>query len=316
MSATSPAVLEAYVRRFGDLKRNRNARLGDAPHKPVLLLAILDGIERGEIRENRVRLNPFLVAAFQAFWRALVPDRPPKRVVYPFRYLVGDGFWILEKAGRDVGPRELGDPTSIPALAAVADAGRFDDALWELLQNPVSRAVLRRTLLDTYFPDAAPAPALPADPLEAAARRLTEEARTTRFRQKVTSTVRDSDVGYLRHSLFPRVVKELYDHACAVCRLGVRDDRQRTLVEAAHILKFATFGNDDPRNGVALCPNHHQGFDHGWFGIRDDYTVVASPRVAGEGYVVPGAAIALPTLPDLAPDPAALAWHREHVLLR
>jgi putative restriction endonuclease len=27
-------------------------------------------------------------------------------------------------------------------------------------------------------------------------------------------------------------------------------------------------------NGLALCKNHHWAFDHGWFGVDEDYRIV------------------------------------------
>ena len=43
-----PETLSKYLNSFGNLHRN----LGVAPHKPVLLLSILDEIDQGHIREN------------------------------------------------------------------------------------------------------------------------------------------------------------------------------------------------------------------------------------------------------------------------
>lgn len=251
------------------------------------------------------------------YWRALVPDGTwRERIIYPFRYLASDGFWEMIKDGAPIADADLGHPTSIGQLAARIDYGRFVPALWPLLQDRVARDALRRTLLDTYFAGAAQiSDAVAVDPLAAEAERLIEEARQVRFRkQPEPKLIRESDIAYLRHSLFPRVVTGLYDHACAVCRLGVRDDGGRTLVDAAHILPFARFGNDDPRNGLALCKNHHWGFDSGWFTIAPDYTVIASPAVRGiTALVSPGTSILLPANSDLAPTLEALEWHRRNI---
>ena len=120
---------------------------------------------------------------------------------------------------------------------------------------------------------------------------------------------------YVRHSLFPGVVKSLYDESCAVCGLSVRADKGG-LVDAAHIMPFHLFHNDDPRNGIAFCKNHHWGFDVGWYAIGDDYKLIVSPQLQnGIGYVTAGALLRLPGLPKLAPAQEALAWHRSHKFL-
>lgn len=319
----SSELLARYVRTFSTLHRNHNSRLGAAPHKPILLLAILDCIERGSITENVVVLTPELVATFHTYWRALVPENTwSDKIVYPFRYLVHEKFWQLVKNGVAVSATELGHPTSIGQFQTVVDSGKFSEDLWELLQEKTAREVLRKTLLDTYFANTALEEMI-ADPLAAEAERLIEEARKTRFRRTPTpKVVRESDGAYLRHRLFPQVVADLYDHRCAVCRLGVRDNGNRTLVEAAHIQSFALFGNDDPRNGLALCPNHHRGFDAGWFTITAHYTLQVSPRLRsgtkenGTDYVHEGATVQTPSNSLYAPALDALAWHEEHIFQR
>lgn len=220
------------------------------------------------------------------------------------------------KDGRVLAANELGHPTSIGQFTTVADAGRFADDLWQLLQDALAREVLKKTLMDTYFPNAVAAvqaaEASSADPLEEEAERLTEEAVRVRFRKQPTpKNFRDSDAAFLRHRLFPRVVTRLYSHACAVCRLGMHDTSGRTLVEAAHIKDFALFGSDDPRNGLALCPNHHTGFDAGWFTVTAEYRLKVSRRLSGgvSEYAKEGTRIHTPEDERYVLDPDALAWH-------
>ena len=315
--------LRRYLQRFASLHVHKNAQRGTAPHKPVLLLALLDSIEKGTIRENRVELTPELVATFRQWWRLLVPQGGwQERIVYPFRYLVAEGFWELVRYGQPVATTVLGDPTTIRQLMESIEYGRFAPDLWMLLPTQEARTLLRETLLTTYFPQYAPqhqVALLPVDTLAAEAMRLTAEATQVRYRPRpVSQVVRESDAAYLRHYLFSRVVKGLYDHACAVCRLATRDDTDSTVVDAAHIQPFATFHNDDPRNGLALCKNHHWGFDRGWFGVSDDYTVLLSPHLSetADTYIQTGARLVLPAKREYAPAPEALAWHRTNVLQR
>lgn len=61
----------------------------------------------------------------------------------------------------------------------------------------------------------------------------------------------------MRDARFSRRVIAAYEGLCAMCGLGVG------LVQGAHIYPVAAPGSSDaPRNGLALCPNHHLAFDH------------------------------------------------------
>ena len=57
------------------LKRatHRNKVYGKAPHKVVLLLAVVEQIEAGNITDNKIYITADLVAAFQKIWLKLVP---------------------------------------------------------------------------------------------------------------------------------------------------------------------------------------------------------------------------------------------------
>jgi putative restriction endonuclease len=47
--------LKTYISKFQRLKQG-NTEYGKAPHKPVLLLAVINQIEKGQITDNRLTL--------------------------------------------------------------------------------------------------------------------------------------------------------------------------------------------------------------------------------------------------------------------
>jgi putative restriction endonuclease len=304
---------------FDNLHRNQNPRWGWAPHKPILLLAMLDEIDRGNIQDNFIEITPDLVASFRAYWRILVPpDTWHEKISYPFRFLVQDGFWELIKDGAPVSTHSLGYHPTLRQLTTEVDGARLDLQLWQLLQDPSALSALRSFLLKRYF-NAGIAdvdPNVPARPVDYEIERLKAQAQN-RFRIR---GVRDSsdEVGYyVRHALFPKVIKALYNDACAVCRIAVGTEEGSGLVDAAHIMPFGQFHNDDPRNGIALCKNHHWGFDAGWFSITADYKIVVSSRLQNaSNYILQDAVIALPDRIEFSPAPEALAWHRANVFNR
>ena len=66
-------MLDTYTQQFAKLKVDRNPKWGEelkngSPYKPLLLLAILDLIEQGEIQANLVELSPELVELFTLYY--------------------------------------------------------------------------------------------------------------------------------------------------------------------------------------------------------------------------------------------------------
>jgi len=62
---------------------------------------------------------------------------------------------------------------------------------------------------------------------------------------------------FVRDTAFSRIVRRAYDYRCAACGLRVVLEGGLYIVDAAHLIPFAETHDDDPRNGIALCKNHH-----------------------------------------------------------
>ena len=308
--------LSKYIAVLGNLHRNQNPKWGAAPHKPVLLLALLDEVERGGIPTNQIELTPELTAGFRAYWRVLVPENTwLEKIANPFRFMVQEGFWELVKNGVPVSTQSLGMNPSVRQLTTEIDGAALAPDLWELLQD---RAAIRRVAgvpAQTVFQRRrlrTLQPVIPASPIDYEVERLKAEAQS-KFRAKKVSEEKDETGYYVRHALFPKVVKSLYNDSCAACGLNVRTDDGSGLVDAAHIMPFGMFHNDDPRNGIALCKNHHWGFDAGWFTASDEYRIIVSPRLENAlSYLTAGVLLLIPSQIEYAPAPEALTWHRSN----
>ena len=69
-----------------------------------------------------------------------------------------------------------------------------------------------------------------------------------------------------RNPIFRFNVLKRYGSKCAVCSMTIDN-----LLSAAHIVpKGSSYSNDDPRNGIVLCHNHHDAFDAHLFGIHPE----------------------------------------------
>ncbi len=87
-----------------------------------------------------------------------------------------------------------------------------------------------------------------------------------------------------RESSFRDRVLGAYSHACAMCHI------QLELVEGAHIIPVGVPGStDETSNGLALCPLHHEAYDDGLIGVRENYLIIVDEaefqrlRQAGRG---------------------------------
>ncbi|MEI6122249.1 MAG: hypothetical protein WCQ95_01335 [Bacteroidota bacterium] len=85
--------LAYYIHCFKNLHRASN--FGGAPHKPILLLAIIDNVEQGLISNERIYITPDLVGAFKSQWRAFVVTPHTMKFSLPFYYMKSEPFWQL-----------------------------------------------------------------------------------------------------------------------------------------------------------------------------------------------------------------------------
>ena len=63
--------LAYYRQRFATLNVNNTRQRGQANHKPILLLSIIDLIAQGIIRDNRIYISDDLVETFNKYWDIL-----------------------------------------------------------------------------------------------------------------------------------------------------------------------------------------------------------------------------------------------------
>jgi putative restriction endonuclease len=239
-----------WLSRLSTLKAARTAARGIAPHKPLMLLTVIDLIESGDLPYGWVRYDVRLVSRFRDYWE-LVQERQRNApdIPMPFHALGGDGVW--ERFTRD------GQPSLAKATTRLC---QLDPDLFALLHDPAFRRQARETLVAIYFTPheqvmLSARLGLPA-PKSVAVEALRADADAFRASQKKG-----------RDSRFKSDVLGGYYFTCALT--GYRlDTESSSIVQAAHIHQHAVSGNDDPRNGLALTPDAHWMFDAGlWTAI-------------------------------------------------
>lgn len=140
-------VLEHYLDCFRHLRRGVT-RFGPAPHKLVLLLAVLDEAERGHLPLNRIEPTEELERRFAVIWQEQVATEHHMSLALPFFHLRHDAFWHLHARPGQMG--WLVAQTSVSSLNSLRKAVEYaslDDDLFDLLGNAMAREHLRQTLL-------------------------------------------------------------------------------------------------------------------------------------------------------------------------
>jgi putative restriction endonuclease len=309
--------LTAYVKQFAKLRVDK-ASGKPAPHKPILLLAVIDLFEQGIIQRNEIYLSPDLTANFLKFWHRLVSTDHHSNIALPFFHLTGDKFWhLMPNPGFEPTIKARVKLRTLPALRSAVKYAYLDTELFHLLSEPKTRAELTKVLIQAWFPDrdGEIIETFKYDEFGAIQRSLFDSGGATYS----VDDLKDEDRIFVRNAAFRRNVVKLYDQRCAFCKMRVVSWDGQNIVDGAHIMPFSEFHNDLLVNGIALCKNHHWAFDRGWFGIDDDYRIVI-PRdrfmeeeavESREMSAFQGESINLPHKIEYSPDLEALIWHRE-----
>ena len=313
----SSNILLKYTHKFKNLRVDRAH--GTAPNKPVLLLAILEQIEQGQIRENKIPPSPSLFEIFMKYW-SIVTDRRPN-LALPFFHLKSEGFWHHHpNAGYETALRVTTQIKTVSRLREIVAYASFDDELFLLLTNPHDREVIRQTLVHTYLPEheqAIESLLSETEQISVYREELLQRVEYTFSTQNPIESVQTE--GRIREAGFRQTIMRIYDYTCAVCRLHILTMDGESITEAAHIIPFNISGNNDVRNGISLCQLHHWSFDRGLISVDRNYKVIVSNLMLERGprewllTNLRGRVILLPDHDTFYPAQEALAWHREKV---
>lgn len=307
--------LQYYLRKIETLRIGR-AHNAPAPHKPLLLLAVLDLIESGEISTNRIEPSPRLVEAFLRYWKHTGIGHA--RVFLPFYHLKTSGFWHLHpRRGKEAVMGSVRAFNAMSQLAATVAYASLDGELFAPLLSPESREYVRRVIIDTHLSHHRPV-------IEAI---LNENKEISNVEQKLllragkVSAADDIPESPIRSAAFRSVIMKLYDYTCAACRLRIVTLDGGTAVDAAHIIPFSVSHDDGIGNGLALCKIHHWAFDGGLLSLDDRYKILVSRAFNETGPAslllsnLRDNLILLPPQKPFHPALHSVRWHRARKFL-
>jgi len=323
--------LAHYVNAFAKLRTDAGkakypeVTLYRAPHKPLLLLSVLDLAAQGNLAKNQIELTPDLGELFAGYWRIVMPLDRSANIFLPFFHLKSDGFWhLIPQHGQEL---MLAASRSIRSAAQFRETvfgAELDDTLYQLICAEETRNVLRAVLVESYF-----APVVHNALIEQAgvnilayrySQELLQNAITTDGQTRYEASQVDLKPA-ARDQGFRRAIVTAYDHRCVFCGIRLLTLGGRSAATAAHIIPWSVSHNDEPGNGLCLCRLCHWVFDEGLISISAKYTVLLSTQLAHVGNIsghlstLDKRPIFEAVEPSFNPHPDALEWHRKYVYL-
>ena len=315
-------MLEKYIKAFSNLRtdknRNRYPAITDhrAPHKPFLLLSIIDLIAQGQITSNFVEPSLDLVETWNIYYSSIMPPGSTTSMAYPFSRLETDGFWErLPKPSYDAETEY--NIKSMNRLRKHYFGAKMDDELFQYMCDPETREQLRFVLIRTYFAPEVQPILLEQGRVNYEAYRYSKELlKETKEGGRDWDDVEEPEKRKARDQGFRKAIVTLYEHRCALCGIRMLTPEGHTVVEAAHVKPWSESYDDMPANGMALCRLCHWSFDEGLMSVGKKYEVLVSKRVQVEqnfpGHILTlrDRSIFTPEEDKFWPAQENLEWHR------
>ncbi|HEY9184510.1 MAG TPA: HNH endonuclease [Salegentibacter sp.] len=324
----SEEVIFKYLTYFKKLNRGYSKNLGRAPHKPVLLLSVIQLIAKGIITTNKIFIDSDLILAFQNNWKLLVDTRHTSNFALPFFHLRSEPFWrLVTKPGSKLSLTSSKSIKSFNSLNESVAFAEIDKDLFYLLLLPENQLWFEQLLIDFYFPNVRSyykRPEKYSEEIEIENEILNEpkekyQAHLIDLKSKLEDNQFEEEI-FIRGSLFKKTVPKIYDFTCCISGLKITSTHNVQMVDACHIYPFSLSNDDTVSNGIALSPTLHRAFDRGLITINSNYVVRVSPSIQNENtnYSLTkfeGKQILLPENEKWYPSQESLNWHNKETFL-
>lgn len=315
-------MLEQYIQKFSNLRTDKNRKQWSlitnhrAPHKPFLLLSVMDLFAQDQITRNSIEPSFELVDTFNIYWSSVMPLGSKGNMAYPFPRLHNDEIWQLIPTPGFKGKINIQSISSMVKLSAVCSGAKLDDELFKLMSQPETREQLRAVIINTYFAEEIRPRVLECGHVNIKAYEYSKELlKEFKDIERPWDKI-EADEKKVRDQGFRKAIVTLYEHRCALCGIRMLTPEGHTIVEAAHVKPWSESHDDRPTNGMALCKLCHWSFDEGLMSVGTKYEVLVSQAVnINQNY--PGHVLTLsdrniikPEKTNFWPGQDNLKWHR------
>nr|WP_315141291.1 HNH endonuclease [uncultured Flavobacterium sp.] len=323
----SKELILKYTKQLQSLNRASNKILGKAPHKPILLLSIIQLIQKGEIQSNRIYITGELVIAFKSNWNKLVTTNHVPNFSLPFFHLNSEPFWRLVYINGVIDHKEK--ISSLGKLKNRIAFAEIDKDLFELFLNPTTRVEMENMLLNNYFTERVAnfqfGTVIQYDIETTIKNQIlndTKEEYQT-LMNHIAEDLTENEIEeerFIRGSIFKREVPKIYLNQCCISGMRIESSTNAQMIDACHIVPFSISNDDTVSNGIALSPNLHRAYDRGLITINEDYIVRISPVIKENETPFSisqfaGRRIILPENKKDYPSPENLIWHKKEVFV-
>lgn len=293
--------------------------LHKAPHKPFLLLSIIDIFNQGTVFGNFIEHSYELVDTFNGYWRKIMPISSSTSMAYPFSRLANDKLWKLLPNPKSKTSININSISSMVKLRKVSIGAEIEDDFRDLLIIPETRESLRLTIIKHFF--SSEVQYIIEEHGKTNLKAYKYSNKILSMREKIAS-FNDSKLDKnVRKQGFRRTITKIYEHRCALCGIRMLTPEGHTVVEAAHVIPWSKTHDDKPTNGMALCKLCHWSFDEGLMGVGKEYNILVSDRVRVDKNL-PGHILTLSDRLIYTPEEKAfwpkeenLKWHRQNVFI-
>ena len=317
--------LQKLLKLKTDKSRTRWPRLtcNRAPHKPFLLLSVMDFFAQGLIIRNFMEPSFDIVETFNIYWQTIMPLGTKGNMAYPFPRLQNDGIFQLVNAPEFKGKINPETISSMKKLRQVCAGAKLDDDLFLMLCRPETREQLRAAVINHYFAEEIRPAVLECGNVNIKAYEYSQKL--LELNDKIIPYENDfennSQNKRVRDQGFRKAIVTLYEHRCAMCGIRMLTPEGHTVVEAAHVKPWSESHDDSPTNGMSLCRLCHWSFDEGLMSVSKNYEVMVSKRMSIEKnfpahvLTLSDRGIFKPEDKDFWPGQENLEWYRSKKFL-
>jgi len=315
--------LSYYCAKFENLRRD--FKNGGAPHKPILLISLIQAYQNGLYQTAEIQILPELVGLFKSNWNALVEDNFQCLFTLPFYHMNSEPFWeLVPNRGCELWIKSKSPMRSFSNLTTAVKCAKIDEELKEFLLKKEESTFLLHLLLDKYFPNVKSAVLTTPDYsyLTKIKTQILQESKQV-YQDRLTQIQKELDNEgfqeevFVRGGVFRKEVPKIYNYTCCISGLRIDAGDNISMVDACHIIPFSESFNDTISNGLALCPNLHRALDRGLLSINNDFRVIVNKNFSEPNLSAynlrqfEGQQIRLPTNEHHHPSFESLGYHRK-----